>query len=631
MKNIEKVCRLLRYYILTSTTKAGSGHVTSSLSAVELTAILYCKYFRFDLDNPEFVNNDRLIFSKGHASPLFYALYAVAGKVTEEEMMTFRKFDSVLEGHPTKRFEYTEVPTGSLGQGLSAGVGMALSARIDNLNFLTYVLLGDGEIAEGQVWEALNIASHYKLNNLVGIIDVNRLGQSGETITAYNLKQIEERVKSFGWRTYVVNDGHNLDEIEKAYLFIISELPKGNSPYMIIAKTVKGKGVSFLQDKEGWHGKALSNDECKKALLELGDVDTSMVIEINKPESTFPKSKIQMTNYKSNSNLQIIKKKSIYHIPSTIYKVGDLVATREAYGKALADLGKLYEDMVVLDGDVSNSTFSYLFKEAYPDRYFEMFIAEQNMVSAGLGMSERGKVPYISTFAAFLERAADQIRIANLSGNHLVLCGSHGGVSIGEDGPSQMGLEDLSFFRSLLDTTVFYPSDAVSSHKLTELAYKQKGLVYIRNTRSRLPVIYDNSENYEVGGSKTLKRSDRDKVTLIAAGVTVHEVLKAYEELEKDGINTRIIDAYSIKPIDVKTILKSSKETEAIVTVEDHYITGGLGDAVLDVLAENKSIPVYKMGVTKVPRSGKPEQLLEYEGIDARAIINKVIKLVKVQ
>ena len=336
MGNFYEICKLLRYYILTSITKAGSGHVTSSLSAVELMAVLFYKYFRFDLDNPEYVKNDRLIFSKGHASPLFYSLYKIAGKITEEEMMTLRKFDSVLEGHPTKRFKYTEVPTGSLGQGLSAGLGMALSAKMDNLDFLTYVLLGDGEMAEGQVWEAMEVAAKYKLNNLIGIVDVNRLGQSGETLLGNNLQQMENRIKSFGWRTYLINDGNNLDEVSVAYSYVLSELSKNESPYMIIAKTVKGKGVSFLENKEGWHGKALSEDECKKALLELGEVDKSIITRVERPESANSKSEIRSLKPRTN-NLQ-----------PTTYNLGDSVATREAYGDALVELGNKYADVVFL-------------------------------------------------------------------------------------------------------------------------------------------------------------------------------------------------------------------------------------------------------------------------------------------
>ncbi len=608
----------MRYYILLSTTKAGSGHLTSSLSAVELIAVLFFKYFRFDLNDPDFIENDRLIFSKGHASPLFYSLYAAAGKISKEELLGFRTFGSVLEGHPTNRFKYTEVPTGSLGQGLSAGVGMALSAKMDELDYLTYVLLGDGEMAEGQVWEALELASYYKLNNLIGIVDVNRLGQTGETLLGHDLEALENRIKSFGWRTYVINDGHNLEEIDKAYRFIISELPKADTPYMILAKTIKGKGVSFLEDKEGWHGRILDKNQLKTALDELGKVNKSIKVEIEKPANVssimYQVSKIKKT------------KPSIIH--NTSFTIHDSVAAREAYGKALVDLGKLYEDVVVMDCDVSNSTFSCKFKEAFPDRFYEMFIAEQNMISVALGLSERGKVPYVSTFASFLTRACDQIRMAKLSGNHIVICGSHSGVSIGEDGPSQMGLEDLAIMRTGFNTTIFYPSDAVSTESLTHLAYGLDGIVYIRTTRPETPVIYSADEKFQAGGSKTLKETANDRVTVIAAGITVHETLKAYETLNKQGVNIRVIDAYSIKPIDANAILKAAEETQIIITVEDHYLEGGMGDAVLEVLAGGRSVKMYKMGIKKMPKSGKQRELLDYEEISAESIVEKVRSLI---
>lgn len=618
MANFKDICDLLRYYILTSTTKAGSGHATSSLSSVEIMASLFYKYFRFDLDNPGFVNNDRLIFSKGHASPLFYALYKIAGKLTEKEMLSLRQFDSVLEGHPTKRFKYTEVSTGSLGQGLSVGLGMALSAKKDNVDFLTYVLLGDGEIAEGQVWEALEIASHYKLNNLVGIIDVNKLGQTGETLLGHDLVTLESRIKSFGWRTYLVKDGHNLDEIDMAYKFVLSELPKSNSPYMILAQTVKGKGVSFLEDDPKWHGKALSESEYMRALIEIGNIDRNITCEIEKP--------FVVSSIKYNV-LGEEQKQSVTH--NTSYVIHESVFTREAYGQALVELGKTYDDLVVMDGDMSNSTFSEKFKNEFPKRYFEMFIAEQNMTSVAMGMSERRVVPFISTFASFWTRAYDQLRMLHYSGNHVVVVGSHYGVSIGQDGPSQMGLEDLSMFRTFPNTTVFCPSDGVSCRKITGLMYQNDGLNYMRINKMKVPVIYKDSEEFRVGGSKTLKTSKKDVVTVITCGDCVHEALKAYDDLNKDGISIRVIDAYSIKPVDEKTVLKAVKETRAVITVEDHYVTGGLGDAVLEVLSDRKSVPVYKMGVTKIPRSGKPEELLEYEEIDAKAIVKKVKNFLK--
>ena len=618
MNYFEDICKLLRYYILTATTKAGSGHVTSSLSSVEIMAILFYKYYRFDLDDPKFINNDRLIFSKGHASPLFYALYTLAGKVSEEEMLSFRQFDSVLEGHPTKRFKYTEIPTGSLGQGLSVGVGMAMSAKMDKLDFLTYVLLGDGEMAEGQIWEALEFASYYKLNNLIGIIDINRLGQSGQTLLGHNIKALENRIKSFGWITYVINNGHDLQEIDKAYQFILSEIKKTDAPVMILAKTIKGKGVSFLEDKEGWHGRALSESEYDKALIEIGKIDKKISVSINKPvtDENLAAFMGESQESKAEDGLEDLN-----------YSTGNVVSTREAYGRSLADLGDKKRDIISLDADVSNSTYSYLFRDKFPDRFLQMFIAEQNMVTVAVGLSERGKVPYVSTFSAFIERAFDQVRIACLSKNHLVICGSHAGVSIGEDGPSQMGLEDMSYFRSLPGTTVFYPSDAVSCYKLTQLSYKESGIVYIRATRPKTHVIYGGESDFKVGGSFVLRSSEEDVLTIIAAGITLHESLKAYEILAGDGIKVGVIDAYCIKPIDKKTIQKAAEETGAVVSVEDHYIVGGLGDAVLEALSEKKKVSLYKLGVTKVPRSGASEKLLEYEEICAEKIVDKVKKI----
>lgn len=610
MQDLKNACRRLRYLILNSTTKAGSGHVTSSLSAVELMAVLFYRHFRFDLDNPKFPENDRLIFSKGHASPLFYSLYELAGKVSEKEMMTLRQLDSPLEGHPTKRFKYTEVPTGSLGQGLSVGVGMALSAKMDKRNFLTYVLLGDGEMAEGQIWEALEIASHYKLNNLVAVVDVNRLGQTGQTLLGHDITSLENRIKSFGWRTYVINDGHDVEAVDQAYNYVLQELPKADTPFMILAKTIKGKGVSFLEDKEGWHGRALSEDELSRALNEIGDIQKDLKINIKLPVTEMTKMVSPKRKSKNTSELR--------------YEVGELFPTREAWGRALQSLGSIHPEVVVMDGDMSNSTNSDMFGEKFPERYFEMFIAEQNMASVALGLSERGKVPFISTFSSFWTRAYDQMRMIHYSGNHIVVCGSHYGVSIGQDGPSQMGLEDITMFRTLPESTVFCPSDAVSCREITKLAYKNKGLNYIRITRYKTPVIYNHNEKFEVGGSHTLKQSDNDSVTIIATGDTVYEGMKAYEQLAKEGISTRLIDAYCIKPIDAAIVKKAANETKAIITVEDHYLSGGLGDAVLDILATVSHVPVYKLGVTKIPKSGRAEELLAYEEISFLDIAKKV-------
>lgn len=607
-EHLEKLARLIRYFILVSTTEAGSGHPTSSLSATDLMiGLLFGGVFRFDADNPGHPNNDRLIFSKGHASPLFYALWAAAGKVTEKELMTMRKFGTPLEGHPTTAFRYTEASTGSLGQGLSIGLGMALNAKyIDKIPYRTYVLLGDSEMAEGSQWEAMEIALYYKLDNLIGIMDVNRLGQRGETMYGYDLSVYEKRVSSFGWETFVI-DGHSISEI---LLSFEKAIKVQNKPTMIIAKTIKGKGVSFIEDKNGWHGKTLSREELKRALQELGTVDMSMRGEISKPEDLKPE---ERTPGKAGE---------------ISYQLDKPVATRRAYGNALVRIFPQFPDMVVLDAEVSNSTFSEIFKSAHPDRFFEMYIAEQNMVGTALGLSRRGKIPFISTFAAFFTRAFDQIRMSQYSDANIKFCGSHAGVSIGEDGSSQMGLEDLAMFRTLSNSVVLYPSDGVSTEKLVEEAAGYKGIVYIRTTRKDTPVIYDTDEEFPIGGSKVLRKSDNDVITVVAAGITLHETLSAYDELKKDGVLIRVIDLYSVKPADFETLYEAANITKAIVTVEDHFPEGGIGEAVKSVLSEYR-FPVYSLAVCKMPRSGKPEELLEYEGISKIAIIKKVKKILE--
>jgi transketolase len=616
--NLPALAKLIRYYILTSTTAAGSGHPTSSLSATDLmTSLMFGGCFKFDLDNPENLANDRLIFSKGHASPLFYALYAAAGKISEEELMTLRKLGSRLEGHPTMLFPYTEVPTGSLGQGLSVGVGMALNAKyLDKINYRTYVLLGDSEMAEGSVWEAMQAAAHYKLDNLIGILDVNRLGQSGETMYGHNVESYKAKARAFGWETVEV-DGHNFGEIASAITYACAD--GTGKPTMIIAKTLKGKGVSFLEDKEGWHGKPLSPDDLKKALEELGEVDKNIKGEISKPQQLQNADfRLQNENHKSQiSNLKFTN----YEKPT---------ATRRAYGNALVNIYEAYPNIVVLDGETSNSTYAEIFKKAHPDKYFEMYIAEQNMVGVATGLARRGKIPFLSTFAAFLSRAFDQIRMSQYAHSNLKICGSHAGVSIGEDGSSQMALEDIAMFRSLLDQTVLYPSDAVSAEKLVAAAAAHQGNVYIRTTRKDTAILYNQSEEFIIGGSKTLRSSDHDQVTVIGAGITLHEALAAYEELKKENINIRVIDLYSIKPLDIENIKKAAQETKAIITVEDHHHEGGLGEAVLSCLAELAKVqaPVHILAVKKEPHSAKPDELLAYEEINKDAIIKKVKEVV---
>ncbi len=584
------------------TTAAGSGHATSSLSATDLmVGLLFGGHFRADLRRPQHPANDRILFSKGHAAPLLYALYAAAGLIPERELLTLRKFGSRLEGHPIPAsFPYAEAATGSLGQGLSVGLGMALAARMDKLPYRTFVLLGDSELAEGQVWEAAQLASHYKLNNLVAIADINRLGQRGATMLGWNVQAYAKRFAAFGWRTYVV-DGHDLDAVAQTYR---RALTPSHRPTIILAKTVKGKGVSFLENKNGWHGRALSKVQLEQALEELGSVKKMRGI-IPKPPARRPAT--QPTRRPA---------KPLH------YTRGTLVATRQAYGNALVRIAPAFPELVVLDAETSNSTMAETFAKVQPKRFFEMFIAEQNMVSAALGLARRGKTPFASTFAAFMTRAHDQIRMAALSNAHLVLCGSHAGVAIGQDGASQMGVEDIALFRTIFDSTVLYPSDAVSAEKLVEQAARARGIVYLRTARNSTPVLYKNTEAFPIGGSKTLAESRKDKATIIAAGITVHEAAKAYNELLKRKINVRVIDLYSIKPIDRKTLLRAARQTKHIIIVEDHVAEGGIADAVREVVGTLAK--VTSLTVHKIPRSGKPEQLLAYEGINAKAILRAV-------
>jgi len=603
VKNLAEIARLLRYYILAATTQAGSGHPTTCLSSVELmTGLLFGGFFRFDSDNPDNPNNDRLIFSKGHAAPLLYSLWTVAGKLSETELLTLRKFGSSLEGHPTKSFPYAEAATGSLGQGLSIGAGMAINGKyIDRLPYKVFVLLGDSEMAEGSVWEAIQLAAYYKLNNLIGIIDVNRLGQRGETMYGHDLEAYSKRISSFGWKTICI-DGHNFDEIFKAY----EEAINSAIPAMIIAKTIKGKGISFLEDREGKHGVALTEDEFKEALKELGEIKR-ITVSVNKPEMLQPLS----------------ESVTIKEVNKT-YSIGEVVATRRAYGEAVAKIFPEFPDIVVLDAEVCNSTYAEIFKKHYPDRFFECFIAEQNMVGMAVGLSLRGQIPFVSTFAAFLTRTFDHIRMAQYSDANVKFMGSHAGVSIGQDGPSQMGLEDISMMRSILNSVVLYPSDAVATEKLVREAARYQGIVYIRTTRSATPVIYSYDEEFPIGGAKVIRYSDDDWFSVIGAGITLYEALKASVELKKQGIFIRVIDLYSVKPIAREILKKALNETKALITVEDHYPSGGIGEA---VMAELGSDRVYSLACRKVPKSGRPEELLDYEEISAKAIVGKVLEL----
>ena len=605
--NLESLAKLIRYFSLTSTTEAGSGHPTSSLSAADLmSCLLFGGIFRFDIDNPGHPNNDRLIFSKGHASPLFYAQWAAAGVIPEDELMSLRKFGSRLEGHPTRAFNFVEAATGSLGQGLSVGVGIALNAKyVDKLPYNTYVLIGDSEMAEGSQWEAMQIAAHYNLDNLTGILDVNRLGQRGETMYGHDLSAYEKRISAFGWETIVIN-GHSIEEIMSAFR---KALDCRDKPVMIIAKTMKGRGVSLIEDKNGWHGKALKTEDLEKALEELRPVDRAIRGDILKPDDVKP------------------QKKSPLNISPPDYDPDKPVATRKAYGNALKRIFPAYPEIVVLDAEVSNSTYSEIFKDEYPDRFFEMFIAEQNMVGTALGFSTREKIPFVSTFAAFFTRAYDQIRMGQYSEGNIKFCGSHAGVSIGEDGASQMGLEDLAMFRAILGSVVLYPSDAVSTEKLIEEMAGHKGISYIRTTRSATPILYAKDEKFAIGGSRVLRSSDNDTVTVIAAGITLHEALKAYDELKQDDIFIRVIDLYSIKPVDEDTLKRAARSSRAFITVEDHFPEGGIGEAVRSAVTD-EHIVVHSLAVRKMPRSGKPDELLDYEEISNKAIISKIRSLI---
>ncbi len=620
-EKLVKICRRLRFDILNATYTAGSGHPTSCFSAVELMATLFFGgFFRQAIDNPSSLSNDRIVFSKGHAAPLLYALYHLAGVISYQELLTLRRFDSVLEGHPTPRFSLVEAATGSLGQGLSLAVGMALGIKLkvksEKLKVerepKVFVLLGDSEMAEGQVWEAMATASYYRLNNLVGIIDVNRLGQRGETMLGWDLDRYQKRIGSFGWKTIIIEDGHDLEEICQVYQKIDQE--KSLSPLMIIAKTVKGKGISFLENKEGWHGKVLTKEEQERGLKELGEIEEKIKGTILPPEFQINLSQPAESN-----------KNSI----SKIYRLDSLYATREAYGDALVDLGKTDPKIVVFDAEVSNSTYAEKFAKQYPERFFEMFIAEQNMISAALGAAKIGFTPFASSFAAFLTRGFDQLRMAQYSDPNLKIVGSHAGVSIGPDGPSQMGLEDMAMARSILDSKVFYPADAVSTYKLTKVMAENKGLFYLRTTRAKTPVIYNEKEEFKIGGSKVhrLDKVYEKRAVIITAGITLFEALTAQKKLAEEGIETVVVDCYSVKPLDEKTIVELVNDYKNIIVVEDHYPAGGLGEAVSHLLTSNQSRLIANfthLCVRKIPRSGSTEELLRYEEIDSQAIIKAV-------
>jgi transketolase len=592
----------LRIHSIRSTTEAGSGHPTTCMSAAEIMATLFLHVMRWDPQDPTNRFADRFVLSKGHAAPVLYSAWYEAGAITEKQLMSLRHIDSDFEGHPTPRLPFVDVATGSLGQGLGAGVGLALNSKnLDKSNYRTYVLLGDGEVAEGSVWEAAQLASHYKLNNLVAILDANRLGQSEATALGHHTEIYEARFKAFGWETVVV-DGHDVKELLAAFEKAAATKDK---PFAIVARTFKGRGVSFLENKDGWHGKPLKKgEEESKAIAEIeaAGVATDFQFKIDKPAHD------QLTHVEPDPMA----------LPS--YTETDQVATREAYGTALVKLGASNRDVVALDADTKNSTFSDRFLKQFPDRFFECYIGEQNMISVAGGLAARGKVPFASSFAVFLGRGFDQVRMSGISKLNLKLCGSHVGVSIGEDGPSQMGLEDLALYRTIPNCVVFYPSDAVSAENAVKLAAEHQGMAYIRTSRPKTKVIYANDEKFEIGKAKVVKSGKSDKILIATAGITLFEAFKAAEELEKNGIGVRILDLFTIKPIDAAALIEHGKAVGGkILTVEDHYLEGGIGEAVSSAVSEH-DIKVRRVGVTEVPRSGPPDALVAKYGIDATAM-----------
>lgn len=601
LNTISEKARLLRIHSLRATTAAGSGHPTSCLSAAELVAAIFFHAMRFDPANPNALTGDRFVLSKGHAAPVLYAALAESGLFPVPHLLTLRQFASELEGHPTPLVPGVDAATGSLGQGLSVGAGLALGARLAKSGARVYVLLGDGEMAEGQVWEAAAFAAHHQIQNLTAVVDVNALGQSERTMYGHDADVYRRKFEAQGWRAEAI-DGHSVQAV-------VSALDRARAtervPQAILARTEKGHGISFLADKEGWHGKALSPQELEKALAELGAASTTV-----KPDD------------RSYARRSLPTPPDFAAPQAPAYQLGQSVATREAYGTALKKLAAVNAKIFALDGDVKNSTFAETLQKAYPDRLFQGYIAEQNIVSVSVGLAAQGFVPFAATFACFLSRAYDQLRMAAISRANLNLCGSHCGVSIGEDGPSQMGLEDLAMLRAVAGATVLYPSDAVSTERLTEVAARRPGICYLRTSRPKTPVLYDNSEPFPVPGFKVLRQSGTDRATVIGAGITLHEALKAYEQLKKKGISVRVIDLYCLKPIDAQALGAHIRASHGrVVTVEDHFREGGLGEAVLSAVATaGMALTVRQLAVEGVPHSGKPEELLEAFGISARHI-----------
>ncbi|XP_014213002.1 transketolase isoform X2 [Copidosoma floridanum] len=609
----------LRIHSLRATEASKSGHPTSCSSMAEIVSVLFFHTMRYKISEPRDPNSDRFILSKGHAAPILYAAWAEAGLFPVEDLQNLRKFDSDLEGHPTPRLNFVDVATGSLGQGLSVAAGMAYVGKyFDKASYRTYCLIGDGESAEGSIWEALHFASFYGLDNLCAIFDINRLGQSEPTSLQHNMETYRKRLEAFGFNAIVV-DGHDVEELVKA--FYEAEQTKGR-PTAILAKTFKGRNFINIEDLDNWHGKPIVGNQCQEVIKHLKTM-------LKTPESDRKASKPVIAK-----PVEDAPKVSITHVkldtpPS--YKLGEAVATRLAYGTALAKLAKNNPRVIGLDGDTKNSTFAEKIKAVDPKRFIEGYIAEQNIVGVAIGAACRDRtVAFVSAFAAFFSRAYDQIRMGAISQTNVNFVGSHCGVSIGEDGPSQMALEDLAMFRAVPGSTVFYPCDAVSTERAAELAANTKGICFIRTSRPNTPVIYKNDEPLAIGKAKVVRSSNNDRALVIGAGVTLHEALKAADILAKAGINVRVMDPFTIKPIDQKAIIDNAVQTSGrIITVEDHYPEGGLGEAVLSAISEHPNLILRKLAVKEVPRSGKPDELLSYYGIDATTIAKEVQDFIK--
>jgi len=609
---LKNVATRLRIDSVRSTSEAGTGHPTTCCSAADLLAVLFFAEMRFDPKDPHNPESDRFVLSKGHAAPILYSCWAEAGAFDRADLLNLRKIDSDLEGHPTPRLPFVDVATGSLGQGACAAIGTALNARRIRSDYRTYVLLGDGESAEGSVWEAADVAAMDGLDNLCGITDVNALGQSRPTMWQHDMEAIARRWRAFGWHAIVI-DGHDFDAILDA--LAEARRTKGQ-PTMILARTIKGKGVSFVEGKEGWHGRAFKKgEELDRALAELEQQFVGAPAGVNLPaQIPKPASRPRAVD-------------APRPVAPPAYKPGEEVATREAYGVALAKLGEADPRVVALDADVKNSTFSDKFEKKFPERFYQNFIAEQVMIGAAMGLAARGAIPFPSTFACFLTRAADFIRMAAISNVGIKMAGSHAGVSIGEDGPSQMALEDLAMCRAQPNITVLYPCDGVSAERLVALAAYHPGAVYIRTSRPKTPVIYGNDEPFVVGGSKVLRQSAADRVTIVAAGVTVFEALKAHDELKAAGTLVRVIDLYSLQPVDRDGLIAAGQAAGGrFITVEDHYAAGGIGDAVAEAVAP-AGFTVTRLAVREIPRSGKPDELLDRYGISSRHIVDAVRRL----